>query len=290
MYKGCFAAITTPFKDNRIDESALFAHSCFLKANSLDGIVCCGTTGEAATLSNEEYKIVTSVVRKAVGKGYPVIMGAGSNSTLKAVELSLIALDAGADAVLSVTPYYNKPSQKGLIEHFKYVADRSPVPIILYNVPGRTGIDMSWQTIGLLSEHKNIIGLKEANPDQHKLVRMKKFLNDEFTILSGDDYTVVPSISTGVSGVISVIANILPEKFSKMVHLALSKDYENASVIQAELTELIESLFIESNPMPVKTALFYMGMLEKEFRLPLVTMAESNEKELFKIIGKYGLV
>lgn len=298
--RGTFVAIATPFKSVEpgaghgdappVDEARLFALAAFLKANGVNGIVACGTTGEGATLTPEETVLATRTVRDAVGPGYPVIMGAGSNDTVRAVAMTRLAAGAGADAVLSVTPYYNKPTQEGLYRHFIEVAEASDLPVVLYNVPGRTGVSISPKTVGRLSAHPRIAGLKEAAPDMRRVIETRALVPEGFSILSGDDPTVVPCIACGGNGVISVAAGVIPRRFSTMVDAALAGDLKAAGAEQAAILELIDALFLESNPIPVKTSLAMMGLIEETFRLPLVPMERATRAKLAQVLAGYGLL
>lgn len=290
MFKGAFTALVTPFKDGEVDETALRRHIEFQIRNGINGLVPCGTTGESATLTYEEHDRVIELTIEAAGKRVPVVAGTGSNSTAETVMLTKHAQKAGADAALLITPYYNKPTQQGLFEHYKKVASEVSIPLILYNVPGRTGVNMLPETVARLSEIKNIVGIKEATGDLKQVSDVIEFSRDGFIVLSGDDFTTLPLMSVGGHGVISVTSNIVPREVSDMVRLFNSGKAEEARSLHYALEPLHRAMFIETNPVPVKTALAIMGMIEEEFRLPLVRMGEANRAALAGVLESHGIV
>ena len=289
MFEGTFVAIVTPFKNGNIDEEALRGLIDFQIAGGVDGVVPCGTTGESATLNHEEHD---QVIRIAVGacKGkIKVLAGTGSNSTHEAIELSQSAKKAGADGLLQITPYYNKPNQEGLYQHFSSIAGNIDLPIILYNVPSRTSVNMSPETVARLAKIQNIVGIKEASGS---LQSISKIINDcgkEFTVLSGDDPLLWPILAIGGKGVISVTANILPTKVVAICKAAAKGNIKDAQSIHYELMDINDTLFIDTNPMPVKAALHLMGKIESEVRAPLVRLSSNNLEKLKKIMISHGL-
>ncbi|MBI5826726.1 MAG: 4-hydroxy-tetrahydrodipicolinate synthase [Deltaproteobacteria bacterium] len=290
MFKGAFTALVTPFKDGEVEEAALRRLIEFQVRNGINGLVPCGTTGESATLTYEEHDRVIELTIEAADKRVPVVAGTGSNSTAETVMLTKHAQKAGADAALLITPYYNKPTQQGLFEHYKKVASEVSIPLILYNVPGRTGVNMLPETVARLSEIKNIVGIKEATGDLKQVSDVIEFSRDGFIVLSGDDFTTLPLMSVGGHGVISVTSNIAPREVSDMVRLFNSGDAGEARRLHYRLEPLHRAMFIETNPVPVKTALAFMGMIEEELRLPLVRMGEANRDRLAGVLESHGLL
>ncbi|CAB3287116.1 4-hydroxy-tetrahydrodipicolinate synthase [Methanocaldococcus lauensis] len=289
MFKGVYPAIITPFKNNEIDYNGLEENINFLIENGVSGIVAVGTTGESPTLSYEEHKKVIEKVVDIVNGRVQVIAGAGSNCTREAVELSVFAEDVGADAVLSITPYYNKPTQEGLRRHFSKISESINIPIILYNVPSRTSVNLEPKTVKMLAEeYSNISAVKEANPN---LSQVSELIYDaKVTVLSGNDELTLPIIALGGKGVISVVANIIPKEFVEMVDSALKGDFEKAREIHYKLFPLMKAMFIEANPIPVKTALNMIGRPAGELRLPLCEMSEEHKKILENVLRDLGLI
>lgn len=290
MFKGSMAAIVTPFKNNKIDERALKNLIEFQLKNGTDAIVPCGTTGESATLSYEEHERVIELTIEAVDKRVPVIAGTGSNSTSETIMLTRHAAKAGADAVLLIAPYYNKPTQEGLYQHHKAVAEAVDVPQILYNVPGRTSVNMLPETVARLSEIKNIIGIKEATGSLQQASDVIERCKKDFIVLSGDDFTALPLLAIGGHGVISVTANIAPRDVANMFDSFEVGDLEEAKKLHYKLQPLHRAMFLETNPIPVKTALAMMGMVKDEFRLPLVKLGKNNRERLKDVLKDYGLI
>ncbi len=290
MFSGAISAIVTPFKEGKVDEEAFRSLINFLIDGGISGIVPCGTTGESATLSHQEHERVIDITVETVNKRVPVIAGTGSNSTSEAVRLTRHAKEAGADAALLITPYYNKPTQKGLYEHYKAVAAACDIPLILYNVPARTGVNMSSETVVNLSRIDSIVGIKEASGDLVKCSEIIRDTADDFCLLSGEDALNYPILCCGGTGAISVTANILPEKVSALCTAWEKGDTAAAREIHLELLEINNIMFIETNPLPVKTALAMMGKVREEFKLPLCTMTEGNRKKLAEVLTRYGCI
>ncbi len=289
-YKGSMTAIVTPFKNNRLDEKAFKGLIEFQIKNGTDGIVPCGTTGESATLSYEEHERVVELAIEAVNGRIPVIAGTGSNSTAETIMLTKHAEKAGADAALLITPYYNKPTQEGLYQHYKAVAEEVNIPIVLYNVPGRTGVNMLPETVARLSEIKNIVGIKEATGNLQQVSDTIELCRKGFIILSGDDFTTLPILAIGGHGVISVTSNIAPKGVSDMCDAFFNGNLEKARKLHYKLQPLHRVMFLETNPIPVKTSLAMMGKIQEEFRLPLVKMGEANRKKLQKALNGCGII
>jgi 4-hydroxy-tetrahydrodipicolinate synthase len=289
--RGAGTALVTPFtKDDKIDETAIKRLVDFQINGGIDFLVPCGTTGESATLTIEEHLRVVELVVKHTAGRVPVIGGAGSNDTAYVVTLAQEVARAGADALLSVTPYYNKPSQEGLIQHYTKVAEAVDLPIIVYNVPGRTNCNILPDTIVELAKVKNIIGVKEASGNIGQITEIGMKAPEDFIILSGDDPATIPIISVGGVGVISVLSNQVPGEVSKIVKLCLENKYPEARKLQKKYIRLTALDFIETNPVPVKTSLAMMGLMEEHFRLPLVKMKESNKMLLKEELRHLGLI
>ena len=288
MFKGVFPAIITPFKeDGGLDEEGLAKNIKYLNKTGISGIVPCGTTGESATLTFEEHKKVVEVAVQ-VSK-VPVIAGTGSNNTREAIELTCHAAQAGADAALLITPYYNKPNDRGMYEHFKAVAEACNIPIVLYNVPKRTGIDMKPELVAKLSRIKNIVAIKEASgslSQQSQIIEQTR--GSDFVLLSGDDDLTLPTMSLGGQGVVSVVANVAPKKTVALVDAILKGDMEKARFLHYELAPLVRAMFLETNPIPVKTAQKFLGLAGGPLRLPLAAMAPEKEKVLKDILERLG--
>jgi 4-hydroxy-tetrahydrodipicolinate synthase len=286
LFTGSAVAIVTPFKNDAIDYDKLAELIEFQISNGTDAIVICGTTGEASTLPDEEHVAAVKFTVEKVGKRVPVIAGAGSNDTHHAVKLSQAVEAAGADGILSVTPYYNKTTQKGLYVHYKAIANSVKIPIILYNVPSRTNLNINPETARDLSLIDNIVAIKECNFSQ--VGDIVNLCGEEFTIYSGDDGIVVPMMSLGAKGVISTSANLIPRDFHEMTAMYLAGEVEEARRIQLCALNLIKSLFIEVNPIPIKAALNLAGMNVGICRLPLVEMSEKNLEVLKQAMADYG--
>ncbi len=280
--KGAIVAIVTPFnEDKTIDFSSLEKLIEFHLQNKTDGIVVCGTTGEAVTLTTAEYEQIIGFVCAKVNKKIPVIAGSGGNDTAKVIELSKIAKNQGVDALLIVTPYYNKPNETGMFAHYQTVAANVDCPIIMYNVPGRTGVNMPPAMVKKLAENcKNIVGIKEAAGNVEQMMDLISCLPSDFLIFSGDDSLAMAAICMGAKGCISVAANVIPLQFRHLIHSALENNLEEARRIQYKYLNFMRMNFIESNPVPVKTALHLLGFVKEEFRLPLGVLSEKNKNLL----------
>lgn len=290
MFTGVFVASITPFKNDGIDEDALREHINWLISEGIHGIVPCGTTGEAATLTNSEYAQVVKIISEEVKGRCPIIAGAGTNSTAKAIETARLVIEAGADATLQVTPYYNKPTQEGLFQHFKKIAEEVKAPHILYNVPGRTAVNMTAETTIRLSSLGNIAGIKEASGDLKQIQKIREKTSPDFTIFSGNDNQNLEIYKIGGNGAISVTANIAPKLVSEVWNLYMSNNINKANELQEKLSELNTSMFFETNPIPVKTGAALMGKCTDEFRLPLCNMSNENLEKLKAVLQKYKLI
>jgi 4-hydroxy-tetrahydrodipicolinate synthase len=281
-------AIVTPFRDGKIDEAAFAKLIEQQIAGGTSAIVPCGTTGESATLSHEEHHEVIDLAIKYVNKRVPVIAGTGSNSTAEAISLTRHAKEAGADAALLITPYYNRPTQEGLYAHYMAVADAVDIPQIVYNVPSRTGVNIAPETVARLSKHPNIVAIKEASGSTDYVSQLASLC--DIIILSGNDSMTLPLMALGAKGVISVVANVAPAQMSALVNAGLSGNWEEARRIHYQLYELMDVLFCETNPIPVKAALAMMGVISPEIRLPLTPLSEKNAPRVRAALEKLGLV
>ena len=290
MFRGSIVAIVTPFKDGQVDEEGYRALIEEQIENGTSAIVPCGTTGESATLSMEEHARVIDIAVSAVNKRVPVIAGAGGNSTQEAVELSRHAKEAGADATLQVTPYYNKPTQEGLYRHFEAIAKAVPLPQVLYNVPGRTSVNMLPETVARLAEIPEIVAIKEASGSLAQMADVLNLAGDKITLLSGDDNVTLPVLSIGGKGVISVVANLIPGDNARMVRAWEEGRPDEARERFFRLFPLCKAMFYETNPIPVKTALALMGKIGGEMRLPLSPMSPANVEKLRKDLQDYGIL
>jgi len=290
-FQGSIVALVTPFRDGRVDEAKLRELVEFHVRNGTDGIVPCGTTGESPTLSHEEHKRVVEIVIEAARGRIPVIAGTGSNSTAEAIDLTTHAKKAGADGALVVSPYYNRPTQQGLYEHFRAIAEATDLPILVYNIQGRTAVNVETDTLARLARDcRNIVGVKEASGSLEQMTQVILACGPDFTVLSGDDTLTLPLMAVGGRGVISVIANIVPKETAEMTHAALDGDWKRARELHLRLFPLSKAMFIETNPIPVKEAMAMMGLIAPEFRLPLCRMAEANRERLKKVLAQFGLV
>lgn len=289
MFQGSIVALVTPFKQGELDEKALRDLVEFHIAEGTNAIVPCGTTGESATLSHEEHCRVIEIVIDQAKKRVPVIAGAGSNSTKEAVFLTEHAKKSGADAVLSITPYYNKPTQAGLYQHFKTIAEQVDIPIVLYNVPGRTGVNMLPDTVVELSKIKNIVGVKEASGSLDQAGAIIQHTDDSFDVISGEDSLTFPMMAMGAKGVISVTANVAPKKMAQMCKAVLENNMIEARKLHYELIDLSKAVFYETNPIPAKKAVYLMGLIENEIRLPLVEMTKENTEKLKTVMNNLGI-
>ncbi len=290
MFKGSIVAIVTPFRQGEVDEETYRELIEFHIESGTSAIVPCGTTGESATLNMEEHGRVIDIAVEAVNKRVPVIAGAGGNSTNEAIELTRHAKNAGADATLQVTPYYNKPTQEGLYQHFKAIAGAVSLPQVLYNVPGRTGVNMLPRTVARLAELPEVVAIKEASGNLGQMTEIVRLAGDKLTLLSGDDNVTLPVLSIGGKGVISVVANIVPRDNADLVKAWEAGRVDEAGKLFLKLFPLCQAMFYETNPIPVKSALSLMGKIQDEFRLPLSPMAPDNLERLRKTLQDYGLI
>jgi 4-hydroxy-tetrahydrodipicolinate synthase len=290
MFKGAIVAIVTPFKNGEVDEEALRELIEFQITNGTDGIVPCGTTGESATLTHEEHDRVIEITIDAVGKRVPVIAGTGSNSTAEALRLTKHAFEAGADGALIVCPYYNRPTQEGLYQHFKMIAENVPIPIVPYNIPSRTGVNLLPGMVMKLAKIKNIVGIKEASGSIKQASDIIGLCGDGFAVLSGDDIFTLPLLAMGGAGIISVLSNVAPADMAGLVDAFASGDLAEAKALHHKMSPLIDALFMEVNPIPVKAALSLMGRIKYEYRLPLCKMSDTNFDKLRKVMVDYGLI
>jgi len=291
--EGVYPALITPFtKDDEVDAAGLKRMVEYVEEGGVAGIVPCGTTGESATLSHEEHKRIIDIV--VANAKVPVIAGTGSNNTKEAIDLTRHAADAGAEACLLITPYYNKPNVRGLKEHFRQIGDSADIPLILYNIPSRTGLNMSAETIvEIAAEVDTVKGVKEASGNLKQvgaIIKLAKERGLDFTVVAGDDFLTLPIMSLGGKGVISVAANIAPQPMSEMVDAMLKGDIEKAKEFNLRLFPLFEAMFLETNPIPVKRAAELMGLPAGHVRLPLGGLSEENEQKLRKVLEALGLM
>ena len=290
MFQGSIVAIVTPFKKGKVDEKALADLIEWHIAQGTNGIVPCGTTGESATLDYKEHYRVVEITVKTVNKRVPVIAGTGANSTDETIMITKQAKKSGASGALLVSPYYNKPTQEGLYRHYKAVAESVDIPIVLYNVPGRTAVNILPSTVARLAEIDNIVAIKEATGDMKQVSEVIRLCGNRITVISGDDFTTLPLLALGGKGVISVTANVAPKDVSMMCSLWLKGQHDRARAIHYKLEPLNTAMFIETNPIPVKTALAMMGKIHEEFRLPLCEMYPANKDKLRKVLVDLKLI
>ena len=291
MFTGTYTAIVTPFKNGQVDENAFRTLIQFQIDNGVNGIVPTGTTGEAATLDFDEHlRVIELAVEEARGR-CKIIAGTGSNSTQEAVDLTQKAERLGVDAVLLASPYYNKPTQEGIYRHYKKIAESTSLKLMLYNVPGRTAGEIGVETCARLARDcGNIVSIKEAGGSAERVSALKKILPADFTILSGDDGLTLPFMAVGAVGVVSVASNVIPKQITDMVNAFLAGRSADALKVHLRYFQLFKDLFIESNPIPVKTALYLMGMIENEFRLPMCEIAKGNQSKLYETMAALKLV
>ncbi len=291
IFTGSGVAIITPFnEDGSINFEGLGANIDYQIENGTDAIIICGTTGEASTMTEEEHLECIRFAVEHTNHRVPVIAGTGSNDTRTAIELSVEAEKLGADGLLLVTPYYNKTTQAGLIKHFTMIADSVNIPIILYNIPGRTGMAISIDTLKVLAQHKNIVAVKEASGNISYTAQVAAAVGDQMDIYSGNDDIIVPMMALGAKGVISVLSNIMPKETHEMCQLCLDNNFAPAIAMQVKYLEVINNLFIEVNPIPVKAAMNMMGMPSGSLRMPLVDMGEANAEKLRASMQAIGLL
>lgn len=290
MFTGSLVAIVTPFRKGNVDEQALASLIEWQIASGTNGIVPCGTTGESATLSHEEHNRVIELTVEVVRRRVPVIAGTGSNSTEEAIALTKHAKQAGADGALLITPYYNKPTQEGLYRHYKTVAEAVDVPLVLYNIPGRTGVNMLPATIARLSVLQTIVGVKEGSGSVQQASDIVQMCGDRLTVLAGDDSLTLPMMAVGGKGVITVTANILPTDMADLVKAFAEGNIAHARQIHFKLSPLFAALFYETNPIPVKETLGMMGKIDPELRLPLCPMAPDTREKLIRVLKEMKLI
>jgi 4-hydroxy-tetrahydrodipicolinate synthase len=288
MFKGSFVALATPFKNGKIDEKAFRKLIEFQIDNGTDGLVPCGCTGEAATLTMAEQKRLIKITVETVGKRVPIVAGTGSNNTSEAIDLTKSAKRAGCDGALIISPYYNKPTPEGQYRHYLQIAKAANIPIMLYNVPSRTGISMLPSTVARLSKIDNIVAIKEAAGSVQQVVDILSRCN--ITVMSGDDAMTVPFMAMGATGVVSVAANIIPAKIRNLTQACLEGQYEKARKIHYSIAELCKVLFIETNPIPVKTALSMMKLSTEEWRMPLCEMTRETRDKLRVVLKKHKVI
>lgn len=289
VFTGCGTAIATPFTDNGINYQVFGTLVEDQIKNDIDAIIVCGTTGESATMSEDEKKSLIKYSIDKINKRTKVIIGTGSNDTMKAIEMSKYAEKAGADALLIVTPYYNKATQKGLVAHYKTIANSVNIPIIVYSVPSRTGVNILPETCLELSKIDNIVGIKEASGNISQIAKIASLCGDNFDIYSGNDDQIIPILSLGGKGVISVLSNIMPKYTHDMVYKYLNGEIKEATKMQLDVIELIDMLFCEVNPIPVKYALNLLGYDYGIPRLPLTELSDSNQDKMVKVLKKHRL-
>ncbi len=291
-FEGSLVAMVTPFRDGKVDEAKLRELVDYHVQNGTDGLVPCGTTGESPTLSHDEHKrVVDLVIEHAAGR-IAVVAGTGSNSTHEAIDLTVHAAKSGADGALLVAPYYNKPTQQGLYEHYKAIAESSDLPLVVYNIPGRTNVNVLPETLArLAADCKTIVGVKEASGNLEQMTQVILLSRPDFIVLSGDDTLTLPLMAVGGRGVISVIANFLAKETAEMTHAALDEDWKRAREIHLKLFPIAQAMFLETNPIPVKEAMTMLGMLSRaEYRLPMCPMTEANRARLRNVLIQAGLL
>ena len=292
-FEGSYVALITPFKNNgtELDEDKLRELVNYHIENGTAGIVPCGTTGEAPTLTFTEHEKVIKIVVEEVRGRIQVIAGAGSNNTDRAVELTKYAKRLGADAALSTCPYYNKPSQRGLYEHYKKIAEEAGFPVMLYNVPGRTGVNIEAETVARLSEIPEIVAIKEATGSLEQMIRIQDLCGDRIEILSGEDHLILPMLSIGAKGVVSVVANIMPQEMGSLISSFLNKDFDKAYKLHTDLYDVSRNMFIEGNPVTVKTAMKILGMMDNDnVRLPLLPSEDKTYRKLENLFREKGIL
>lgn len=290
MFHGIITALVTPFKNGKIDEKAFREHIEWQIQSGIHGLLPCGTTGESATLSHDEHEEVIRICIDQVKGRVPVIAGAGSNNTLEAIRLTEFAKKAGADATLHISPYYNKPSQEGLFQHFKAISSAVDLPLYLYNVPSRTGVNILPKTVArIFNELEHVVGIKEATANITQFSEVAEFCSRKICLLSGDDFTLLPSLALGAAGIISVSSNIVPEQMVRLYTDFMAGNLKESQNMHFHLQELHRALFIDVNPVPVKTGLSLMGKMEMEVRLPLCATSQQNVNELKKALATVNI-
>jgi 4-hydroxy-tetrahydrodipicolinate synthase len=291
QFQGAFTALVTPFRNGAVDEERYRAFIEWQIEQGINGLVPCGTTGESATLTHQEHKDVIRICVEQVKGRVPVLAGAGSNNTREAVELTRYAKQAGADGALLITPYYNKPTQEGLYQHFKAIAAEVTMPFIVYNVPSRTGTNLCPETLARMKRDiPEVIGIKEATGNLIQVSEIIEYCGADFQVLSGDDFTVLPLLAVGGCGVISVSSNVVPAKMAELCRAFFEGDLATARRVHYEIASINRAMFLETNPIPVKTALSMMGKMELELRLPMVPLQPANQSRLRDILSAAGIV
>ena len=290
MFSGALSAIITPFRDGAIDETALRDLIEWQIQNGVDGIVPCGSTGESATLTHAEHERVIRIAIEQARKRVPVVAGTGSNSTAEAIRLTTFAREAGADGALLISPYYNKPTQEGIVKHYKTIAQSVSLPLIVYNIPGRTGSNILPETLARLADVPNIVGVKEASGSMEQVSDIHRLCGERLTILSGDDSLTLPLMALGGKGVIAVITNIMPRETRELAAAALAGDFARARELHYRMLPLMRVLFLETNPIPVKYAASLMGKCTAEMRMPLTTMSPGPAEKLRGVMQEMRLI
>ncbi len=290
MFEGVLTALVTPFRNGEIDEPALREHIELQIAGGVQGLVPCGSTGESATMSHAEHIRVIGITVDAAAGRVPVVAGTGSNNTREAIELTQHAKDAGADGALLITPYYNKPTQEGIFAHYEEVARLSALPLMLYNIPGRTASNLTAATMARLAEVEHVVGVKESSGDLTQVAELIAHTPEDFAVVSGDDALTLPMLALGGQGVISTTANVAPAEMVELVSAFRGGDPERARRSHYRLLPLFEALFLESNPIPVKAALHMLGRIGPELRLPLVPMTDANRQRHQVVLKELGLL
>jgi 4-hydroxy-tetrahydrodipicolinate synthase len=290
-FQGSFVALVTPFRNGKVDEAKLRELVELHVANGTDGLIPCGTTGESPSLNHDEHRGVVETVIEAARGRIRVVAGTGSNSTAEAIDLTKHAERAGAAGALVVNPYYNKPTQEGLYRHFRAVAESVAIPVLVYNIQSRTAVNVETDTMARLARDvRNIVGVKEASGSLDQMSQVIAACGPNFSVLSGDDNITLPLLAIGGSGVVSVIANIMPRETADLVHAALDGDWKRARDLHYRLFPLARAAFLETNPIPIKEAMAMAGMIEPEFRLPMCRMSDANREKLRAILKSYSLV
>jgi len=290
MFNGALSAIITPLRDGAVDEPALRELIEWQIQNGVDGIVPCGSTGESATLSHPEHERVIKITVEQVRKRVPVVAGTGSNCTAEAIRLTSFAREVGADGALLVSPYYNKPTQDGIVRHYRAIAQSVPLPLIVYNIPGRTGSSVLPETLAQLADVPNIVGIKEASGSMDQASDIRRLCGERLTILSGDDSLTLPLIALGAKGAISVITNVMPRETHELVQAALAGNFARARELHYKMLPLMRALFLETNPIPVKYAASLMGKCTAELRMPLTTMSPGPAEKLRGVMKELRLI
>ncbi len=290
MFSGALTASITPFRDGAVDERALRDFIEWQIAEGIDGLVACGSTGESATLTHAEHEIVIKITIEQVNKRVPVIAGTGSNATAEAIRLTRAAQELGADGALLVSPYYNKPTQEGIFRHFRTIAQAVDLPLVVYNIPGRTASNVLPETFARLAEIENIVGVKEASGSMDQISDIIHLCGDRLAILSGDDALTLPLMALGGKGVITTIGNVMPRDIHNLAHAAAAGNFEYAREVHYNMLPLMRALFVETNPIPVKQAVAFMGKCANELRMPLVPMSASAAEKLDLVMKELHLI